>query len=69
MRDLWQQETEESTTRGGSIFFREGHRSVHTSMQQVTEYAVLPSEIEQLPDFTGYLKTASRPKWRVVKIE
>jgi hypothetical protein len=29
----------------------------------VTEAAVRPSEIEQLPDFTGYLKTASSPAW------
>ena len=27
------------------------------------ESAVLPAEIEQLPDRTGYLKFASRPEW------
>jgi len=35
--------------------------------QHVTEEAVMASEIEQLPDFAGYLKLASRPEWmRVV---
>ena len=28
-----------------------------------TELALLPSEIEQLPDLTGLLKVASRPEW------
>jgi type IV secretory pathway TraG/TraD family ATPase VirD4 len=37
---------------------------VRTISQQVTvEQAVLPSQIEQLPDLTGYLKMASRPQW------
>ena len=29
----------------------------------VIEVAVMPSEIEQLPDLQGYLKLASRPEW------
>jgi hypothetical protein len=32
------------------------------------ESAVLPSEIEQLPDLQGYLKFASTPEWRRVKL-
>ena len=37
---------------------------VRTTSQQVTvEPAILPSQIEQLPDLTGYLKVASRPEW------
>lgn len=31
------------------------------------ELAVLPSQIEQLPDLEGYLKNASDPRWRRVK--
>jgi type IV secretory pathway TraG/TraD family ATPase VirD4 len=38
------------------------------STQHVTEAAVLPSEIEQLPDLAGYLKVASRPTWRRVAL-
>jgi hypothetical protein len=34
----------------------------------VTEYAVMPSEIEQLPDLAGFLKLASSPSWRRVNI-
>ena len=36
--------------------------------QHVTESAVLASEIEQLPDLQGYLKFASQPEWRRVKL-
>jgi hypothetical protein len=28
----------------------------------------MASEIEQLPDLTGYLKVASRPEWRRVTV-
>jgi len=38
-------------------------RTITTSDQHVTEDAVLPSEIEQLPDLTGFLKLASRGEW------
>jgi type IV secretory pathway TraG/TraD family ATPase VirD4 len=38
------------------------------SDQHVTELAVLPSEIEQLPDLAGYLKVASAPAWRRVTL-
>jgi type IV secretory pathway TraG/TraD family ATPase VirD4 len=33
-----------------------------------TEAAVLPSQIEQLPDLTGYLKFASDPEWQKVSL-
>jgi hypothetical protein len=29
----------------------------------ITEPAVLPAEIEQLPDLTGYVRFASNPLW------
>ncbi len=32
-----------------------------------TEDAVMASEIEQLPDLSGFLKTASRPEWLRVR--
>jgi len=38
------------------------------SDHHVTEAAVLPSQIEQLPDLEGYLKLASQPKWIAVKL-
>jgi len=33
-----------------------------------TEAAVLPSQLEQLPDLTGYLKLASQQEWRRVQL-
>jgi type IV secretory pathway TraG/TraD family ATPase VirD4 len=39
-------------------------RSEHFSL----EHAVLPSEIEQLPDLCGYLKHASDPDWQLVRL-
>ena len=42
---------------------------VRTTSQQVAlEAAILPSEIEQLPDLTGYLKVASRSEWLRVRL-
>jgi len=38
------------------------------SEHHVIESAVLPSEIEQLPDLAGYLKLASSPGWRRAQI-
>ena len=38
------------------------------SEQVTTESAVLPSQIEQLPDLTGYLKLASQQEWRRVQL-
>jgi type IV secretory pathway TraG/TraD family ATPase VirD4 len=56
-----------TTSRGhdGSGFpgARGGRRSTNVSEQRVTEAAVLASELEQLPDLTGYLKTASSAAW------
>jgi Type IV secretion-system coupling protein DNA-binding domain len=40
-------------------------RSEHLSV----EPAVLPSQVEQLPDLDGYLKYASDPRWQRVRLE
>lgn len=61
-----------STSRGrdGGGFFggRGWRRSTNVTEQRVTETAVLASELEQLPDLTGYLKTASSPAWLRVRL-
>ena len=61
-----------STSRGkdGSGFpgGRGWRRSTNVSEQRVIEAAVLASELEQLPDLTGYLKTASSPVWLRVRL-
>jgi type IV secretory pathway TraG/TraD family ATPase VirD4 len=43
--------------------------STSRSEQFSTELAMLPSEIEQLPDLAGLLKFASRPEWLRVELE
>jgi type IV secretory pathway TraG/TraD family ATPase VirD4 len=56
------------TTNDGGGFFSRGTASTSKSLQYVTESAVLPSEIEQLPDLQGFLKFASQPEWKVVRL-
>ncbi len=59
-------------TRGrdhGGLFSSQGlRRSLQVNEQHVIETALLPSELEQLPDLTGYLKTASARAWTQVLI-
>ena len=57
-----------SRTRRSGLFV-EPHRSVSRGEQHVTESAVLPAEVEQLPDLTGYLKFASQPAWLRIRLE
>jgi len=47
---------------------RGSRRSTQVSEQHITEVAVMPSELEQLPDLSGYLKTASARAWKMVSI-
>jgi hypothetical protein len=42
--------------------------SDNVSCKHVPELAVLPSEIEQLPDLAGFLKFASKPAWISVSL-
>jgi hypothetical protein len=51
--------TTESRSRRPTEWLASTTRSEHFS----TEAALLPSEIEQLPDLAGFLKVASRPEW------
>jgi type IV secretory pathway TraG/TraD family ATPase VirD4 len=43
--------------------------SVSHSRHFSVESAVLPSQVEQLPDLTGYLKYASDPEWQKVRLD
>ena len=60
------------TARGrdrGSLLSRRGMRlSTQVSEQVVTESAVLPAELEQLPDLTGFLKAASSAQWMRIRL-
>jgi type IV secretory pathway TraG/TraD family ATPase VirD4 len=54
-----------SRSRRATEFFGSVTHSEHLSV----EPAVLPSQVEQLPDLTGYLKYASDPEWRRVRLD
>ena len=43
--------------------------SITHSEHRSLEPAVLPSEVEQLPDLAGYLKYASDPQWQRVRLD
>jgi hypothetical protein len=67
-REVIRRQTSRGRDRDG--FFRSQglRRSTNVSEQHVTETAVMASELEQLPDLTGYLKTASGSKWLRVNL-
>ena len=62
-REIVRRQTSRGRDREGFFAARGARRSTNISEQHVTEAAVLASELEQLPDFTGYLKTASSSEW------
>jgi hypothetical protein len=53
-----------SRSRRATEFIGTTSRSEHVN----TEHALLASQIEQLPDLTGYLKYASQPAWHRVQL-
>jgi type IV secretion system coupling TraD/TrwB family protein len=57
--------TTASWSRRSSAWRSSSSRSEHFS----TELALLPSEIEQLPDLRGFLKVASHPEWLQVSLQ
>jgi Type IV secretion-system coupling protein DNA-binding domain len=68
-RELSRRQVSRGSDREGLFARRGARRSKNTSEQRVTEAAVMPSEIEGLADFCGYLKTASAGEWRKVCFE
>ncbi len=54
-----------SRTRRATEFLGSVSHSEHFNV----EPAILPSQIEQLPDLTGYLKHASDPQWQRVRLD
>jgi type IV secretory pathway TraG/TraD family ATPase VirD4 len=67
-REVIRRQTSRGSDRERAFFARGARRSTNVSEQQVTEAAVMPSQIEQLPDLCGYLKCASSPVWRKVSL-
>ncbi len=62
-REIVRRQTSRGRDRDGFFTSRGARRSTNVSEQHVTEAAVMASELEQLPDLTGYLKTASSGEW------
>jgi type IV secretory pathway TraG/TraD family ATPase VirD4 len=61
-REVIRRQTARGRDREG-LFTRGNRRSTNVSEQHVIEAAVLAAQIEQLPDLTGYVKTAASPAW------
>jgi hypothetical protein len=68
-REVLRRQISRGSDREGLFARRAARRSKNTSEQRVTEAAVMPSEIEGLPDFCGYLKVASASEWLKVSFE
>ena len=62
-REVIRRQLARGRDRAGLFGARAARRSTNVSEQHVTETAVLAAELEQLPDLTGYLKTAASPQW------
>lgn len=62
-REVVRRHTSRGRDRDGWLGGRGHRRSTQVSEQWVTETAVMASELEQLPDLTGFLKTASSNAW------
>jgi type IV secretory pathway TraG/TraD family ATPase VirD4 len=67
-REIVRRQTARGRDRDGTFFSNGSRRSIQVSEQHIIEPAVMPSELEQLPDLTGFLKTASSPAWRRVRL-
>jgi type IV secretory pathway TraG/TraD family ATPase VirD4 len=68
-REIIRRQTSRGSDREGAFPSRGVRRSKNVSEQHVTELAVMASQIEQLPDLCGYLKSASSPAWRKVFLD
>ncbi len=62
-REIIRRQTSRGHDRGALLSAGSLRRSTQVSEQLATEAAVMPSELEQLPDLAGYLKIASSPRW------
>ena len=62
-REVLRRQTSRGRDREGWFGGRGHRRSTQVSEQRITETAVMASELEQLPDLTGFLKTPSSNAW------
>jgi type IV secretory pathway TraG/TraD family ATPase VirD4 len=62
-REVLRRQVSRGSDRENALSTRGARRSRSITEQHATEPAVMPSELEQLPDLCGYLKRASSPGW------
>jgi type IV secretory pathway TraG/TraD family ATPase VirD4 len=62
-REVLRRQISRGSDREAAPSMRSTRRSRSVTEQQVTEAAVMASELERLPDLCGYLKTSSSPQW------
>jgi hypothetical protein len=67
-REVLRRQSSRGRDHHGWLAPRELRRSLQVSEQSLMETAVLASELEQLPDLVGYLKTAACAYWRRVRL-
>jgi type IV secretory pathway VirB2 component (pilin) len=67
-REVLRRQISRGKDRESALFGRGARRSRSVTEQHVTETAVMASELEQLPDLRGYLKTASSATWWKVNL-
>lgn len=67
-REVVRRQRSHGRDRGALFGGGAARRSMNISEQTALETAVLPSELEQLPDLAGYLKLVSSPAWIRVKV-
>jgi type IV secretory pathway TraG/TraD family ATPase VirD4 len=65
-REVLRRHVSRTDARDGTSVLARRRRSTTESDQVIVEPAVLPAEIEQLPDLAGYAKTASSAAWHRV---
>ena len=67
-REIVRRQISRGSDRESAFSLRGARRSRSATEQHAMEPAVMPSELEQLPDLCGYLKTASSPRWLKVTL-
>jgi hypothetical protein len=67
-REIVRRQLSRGRDRDALFAARGARRTMNVSDHYVTETAVLPSQIESLPDLGGYLKLASSPAWIKVSL-
>jgi type IV secretory pathway VirB2 component (pilin) len=68
-REIVRQQISRGSDREKAPWSRGSRRSRSVTLQHTIEPAVMPSEIEQLPDLCGYVKRASSASWLKVSFD